>query len=67
VLARGIEYLLSPKAPYEEVGDVPNVVFPCAALTDRGADRIAIYHGAADTVICLAFAQLSELLAFVRT
>jgi beta-1,4-mannooligosaccharide/beta-1,4-mannosyl-N-acetylglucosamine phosphorylase len=66
VLARGSEYLLSPCAPYEQVGDVPNVVFPCAALVDRGADRVAIYYGAADTVVCLAFAHLSELTAFVR-
>ena len=45
---------------------MPNVVFPCAALVDRDADRVAIYYGAADTVVCLAFAHLSELLAFAR-
>ena len=38
VVARGSRYLLSPRAPYEQVGDVPNVVFPCAALVDREAD-----------------------------
>ena len=66
VPARGSKYLLSPHAPYEQVGDVPNVVFPCAALVDRDADRIAIYYGAADTVVCLAFAHLSEITAFAR-
>ena len=35
VVARGSDYLLSPQVPYEQVGDVPNVVFPCAALVDR--------------------------------
>jgi beta-1,4-mannooligosaccharide/beta-1,4-mannosyl-N-acetylglucosamine phosphorylase len=65
VVARGRDYLLSPQAPYEQVGDVPNVVFPCAALVDRPADRVSIYYGAADTVVCLAHAHLSELLAFV--
>jgi beta-1,4-mannooligosaccharide/beta-1,4-mannosyl-N-acetylglucosamine phosphorylase len=65
VLGRGSDSLLSPRVLYEQVGDVPNVVFPCAALVDRTADRVAIYYGGADTVVCLAFAHLSELLAFV--
>ena len=30
------------------------------------ADRVTIYYGGADTVVCLAHAHLSELLAFVR-
>jgi beta-1,4-mannooligosaccharide/beta-1,4-mannosyl-N-acetylglucosamine phosphorylase len=67
VLARGTDHLLSPSVPYEQVGDVPNVVFPCAALVDRDADHVAVYYGAADTVVCLAFAHLSELLAFVSS
>jgi len=66
-VARGSRYLLSPRAPYEQVGDVPNVVFPCAALVDRDADRVAVYYGGADTVVCLAFAHLSELLASTRS
>jgi beta-1,4-mannooligosaccharide/beta-1,4-mannosyl-N-acetylglucosamine phosphorylase len=66
VVARGRDYLLSPQLPYEQVGDVPNVVFPCAALVDEPADRVTIYYGGADTVVCLAHAHLSELLAFVR-
>ena len=65
VRARGRAYLLSPHEPYERIGDVPNVVFPCAALVDRDADRVSIYYGGADTVVCLAHARLSELLAFV--
>jgi beta-1,4-mannooligosaccharide/beta-1,4-mannosyl-N-acetylglucosamine phosphorylase len=67
VLARGRDYLLSPQVLYEQVGDVPNVVFPCAALVDHDADRISIYYGAADTVVCLAHAYLSELLDAVRS
>jgi beta-1,4-mannooligosaccharide/beta-1,4-mannosyl-N-acetylglucosamine phosphorylase len=66
VRARGREYLLSPQALYEQVGDVPNVVFPCAALVDRHADRISIYFGAADTVVCLAHGYVSEILEHVR-
>jgi beta-1,4-mannooligosaccharide/beta-1,4-mannosyl-N-acetylglucosamine phosphorylase len=67
VIARGSDYLLSPQVTYEQVGDVPNVVFPCAALVDRTADRLTIYYGGADTVVCLAHGHLSELIEFVRS
>ena len=59
-------YLMSPQTQYECVGDVPNVVFPCAALCDAPTGRIALYYGAADTVTGLAFAQVDELIAFVK-
>ena len=65
VVARGRDYLLSPQVLYEQVGDVPNVVFPCAALVDRELDRLSIYYGAADTVVCLAHGHLSEIVTFV--
>jgi beta-1,4-mannooligosaccharide/beta-1,4-mannosyl-N-acetylglucosamine phosphorylase len=63
VLARTRDYLLAPEAAYERVGDVPNVVFPCAALVDAGLDRLTVYYGAADTVVCLAHGRLSGILA----
>jgi beta-1,4-mannooligosaccharide/beta-1,4-mannosyl-N-acetylglucosamine phosphorylase len=66
VVARPTDYLLAPHVPYEQVGDVPNVVFPCASLVDFEADRLTIYYGGADTVVSLAHAHLSELLDFVR-
>jgi beta-1,4-mannooligosaccharide/beta-1,4-mannosyl-N-acetylglucosamine phosphorylase len=59
-------YLLSPQRDYECVGDVPNVVFPCAALTDAVTGRLAIYYGAADTVVCLCFAQIDELIKYIK-
>jgi beta-1,4-mannooligosaccharide/beta-1,4-mannosyl-N-acetylglucosamine phosphorylase len=58
--------LLAPHATYERVGDVPNVVFPCAALVEREADRMSIYYGGADTVVRLAYAHLSEVLGFIH-
>ena len=67
VTARARDYLLSPQVPYERIGDVPNVVFPCAALVDRTKDRMSVYYGAADTVVCLAHGRLSEVLDFVRS
>jgi beta-1,4-mannooligosaccharide/beta-1,4-mannosyl-N-acetylglucosamine phosphorylase len=48
------------------VGDVPNVAFPCAALVDPPTYRMAIYYGGADTVTCLAFAKVDELVEFVK-
>ena len=50
VLYRSKDYVLAPYELYECVGDVPNVVFPCAALTDAATGRIAVYYGCADTV-----------------
>ena len=66
VIARGGTYLLSPQTANECVGDVPNVVFPCASLYDPPSGRLAIYHGAADTVTDLAFGRIAEILDFVR-
>jgi beta-1,4-mannooligosaccharide/beta-1,4-mannosyl-N-acetylglucosamine phosphorylase len=66
VLYRSAPYLLAPQAPYERTGDVPNVAFPCAALADAANGRITIYYGGADTVVCLAFAQVDEVIDFVK-
>jgi len=64
VIARAAPYILAPRELYECVGDVPNVVFPCAALCDGATGRLAIYYGAADTVVALAFAKVDELIEF---
>jgi beta-1,4-mannooligosaccharide/beta-1,4-mannosyl-N-acetylglucosamine phosphorylase len=63
---RAAPYLMSPQALYECVGDVPNVVFPCAALIDAPTGRLAIYYGGADTVTGLAFAYVDEVVEFVK-
>ena len=64
VLARTQPYLLAPDALYELAGDVPNVLFPTAALSQDG--KLAIYYGAADTVVGLAFGYLDEVLEYTR-
>jgi len=66
VLARADSFLLAPHELYECVGDVPNVVFPCAALTDAGTGRIAIYYGAADTSVALAFTTVDETVNYIK-
>jgi beta-1,4-mannooligosaccharide/beta-1,4-mannosyl-N-acetylglucosamine phosphorylase len=67
VVRRNASYLLSPQRDYECVGDVPNVVFPGSMLHDPATGRLAIYYGAADTVTCLAFAYLDEILEFLKS
>ncbi len=66
VLYRSRSYALAPAVDYELAGDVPNVVFPCAALHDAQKDRLAIYYGAADTVVSLAFGRISEVIDFTK-
>jgi beta-1,4-mannooligosaccharide/beta-1,4-mannosyl-N-acetylglucosamine phosphorylase len=66
VIARSRPYLISPQAPYELAGDVPNVAFPCAALVDRDTGRLAIYYGCADTVTGLVFGRVDEVVEFVK-
>jgi predicted GH43/DUF377 family glycosyl hydrolase len=66
VLARGKEYIMAPSELYERVGDVPNVVFPTAAIPYPERDELRIYYGGADTVFCLATAKISELIRFAR-
>lgn len=66
VKARSRDYILAPCEIYECVGDVPNVVFPCAALADSATGRIAIYYGCADTVTGLAFTTVDELMRAMR-
>lgn len=66
VIARTKDYILAPDRDYERVGDVPNVVFPCAALADADTGRIAIYYGCADTVTGLAFTTVENLVQYTR-
>jgi predicted GH43/DUF377 family glycosyl hydrolase len=60
VLYRSETPILVPAKDYERFGKVPNVVFSCGnVLFD---DEVLVYYGAADTVLCVASYDLSELL-----
>lgn len=59
-------YLISPREPYECMGDVPNVCFPCAALHDPATGRVAVYYGCADTVTGIAFGYIPEIIEFTK-
>lgn len=66
VKARSRNYILAPQKLYECVGDVPNVTFPCAALTEPETGKIALYYGCADTVTGLAFTTVDTLLQYMK-
>ena len=55
--------ILSPREPYERIGDVNNVVFSCGAVVEENGD-IKVYYGAADTCICVAEGTVKELVEF---
>ncbi len=57
------ERLLAPEAPYERTGIVSNVIFPTAALVDGPTGRIAVYYGAADAHMALAYTTADAVLA----
>lgn len=65
VLHRCANYLLSPEEWYEERGFVPNVCFPCAALTDADTGRIAVYYGCADSYVGVAFTTVEEVYSYI--
>lgn len=66
VIHRSKNFLIAPWEQYECVGDVPNVTFPCAALTDAPSGRIAIYYGCADTVTGLCFTTAQAVIDHLK-
>lgn len=66
VIHRSKKFLIAPWEQYECVGDVPNVTFPCAALTDAPSGRIAIYYGCADTVTGLCFTTAQAVIDHLK-
>ncbi|MGG1599680.1 glycoside hydrolase family 130 protein [Paenibacillus naphthalenovorans] len=60
VIARSTQPLLEPETDYEKEGFFGNVVFSCGALYEDG--KVKIYYGAADTSMCYAEVEMSEIL-----
>lgn len=63
VINRCEESILSPREDYERIGDVGNVVFACGAVLEDN-NEIKVYYGGADTHLCVATANFSELINF---
>lgn len=65
VIARSPQPIMEPTTDYELHGDVANVVFPEGAVVIDGV--LHLYYGAADQVIGLATASLTDLLDVLKT
>lgn len=57
VLARSKNPILAPEVWYENEGWKGGVVYPCGAVIIK--ERLFIYYGAADTVVCVASVKLN--------
>jgi len=66
ILHRSDEWVFGPAEPYERVGDVVGVVFPCGWIADAATDRLRLYYGAADSTVALATARLSDVLTYIK-
>lgn len=64
VLARSIEPIMEPIAPYEQTGFFGNVVFTNGHLVD--GDTVKIFYGASDEVICSAEFSIREILTTLK-
>jgi predicted GH43/DUF377 family glycosyl hydrolase len=60
VRARSPQPILEPQAWYEREGLKSNVVYPCGAVVI--GERLFIYYGGADRVVCVASVNLEGLL-----
>ncbi len=62
VIRRTDEWVMSPREPYEIIGDVGYVIFPCGQVVDEDTGEIRLYYGAADSSIALAHGNINEML-----
>jgi predicted GH43/DUF377 family glycosyl hydrolase len=65
-LKRGQGWVFGPEVPYEQRGDVDNVVFPCGYTLAPDGDTLHLYYGAADTSIALATASVRAMLDWLE-
>lgn len=67
VLRRSAEWILGPRAPYERIGDVSDVVFPTGAVVHKEIDQLNLYYGAADCTVAVATAKLSDVASYIMS
>jgi len=64
IIARTDESIFDSRHPYEKVGQVPNVVFPCGAVVIDG--KLFMYYGGADQVVGVATIPLDKLMSIIE-
>lgn len=63
VIGRSETPIMEPLAPYEQVGFFGNVVFTNGHIVD--GDKITLYYGASDSVICAANLSINTILSTI--
>jgi predicted GH43/DUF377 family glycosyl hydrolase len=66
-LLRGDDWVFGPEAPYERIGDIGNVAFPCGLTVGDDGDSLHMYYGGADSCIALASSSISVLLGWLHS
>jgi len=65
VLYRSRQPILEPSESYENQGLKPGIVYSCGAVVSD--NQLLVYYGGADTVTCLATADLNKFLAELKS
>lgn len=65
IIRRCDNWVFGPHEPYERVGDVPGVTFPTGVVVNDKTNEVQMYYGAADTTVCMATANINDLLDLV--
>jgi predicted GH43/DUF377 family glycosyl hydrolase len=60
VISRVSPPIMQPERPYELVGIIPNVVFPCGTVVRK--DKLFVYYGGADSVVGVATVPLKKIM-----
>lgn len=66
IIKRSEEWVFGPSKPYERLGDVSSVTFPTGIIYHKETNEIYMYYGAADSSVCLAFANLDRILYYLK-
>ncbi len=67
VLRRSDEWVLGPRALYERVGDVGDVVFPTGVIVHKETNQLNLYYGAADSTVAVATANYSDVIDYIMS
>jgi beta-1,2-mannobiose phosphorylase / 1,2-beta-oligomannan phosphorylase len=65
-IKRSSEWMFGPEEPYEQHGDVDNVVFPCGYTLAPDGDTLNLYYGTADMKIGLATSSVRAMLEWLE-
>ncbi len=61
IISRTNEPIFEPEMPYEKIGQIPNVVFPCGAIVI--GSKLFMYYGGGDSVVGVATVELEKILS----